>query len=168
MEVRSIKVTEFNEVGLLLRDCFTETRQGYRGEADILKKIRAEKSYNPAFELVAVEAEQVLGHVLLGEVSIDGVTGIALGPFAIRPGLQDKGVGTALLQEAEKRAGDQGYAFISILGSPEYYGTAGYAPAAEFGISASFETEKEAFLIRELESGALENVTGTLRYTSTM
>ena len=129
MEVRAIKVTEFNEVELLLRDSFTETEQGYQGEAELVKRIRAEKSYNPEFELVAVEAEQVLGHTLMSEVSIGGAEGIALGPVAVRPGLQNREVGTALLMEAERRSLEAGYGYISILGSPEYYGTPGYFPA---------------------------------------
>jgi predicted N-acetyltransferase YhbS len=168
MKVRAIKVTEFNEVELLLRDSFTETEQGYQGEAELVKRIRAEKSYNLEFELVAVEAEQVLGHTLMSEVSIGGAEGIALGPVAVRPGLQKREVGTALLMEAERRALEAGYGYISILGSPEYYGTPAYVPAVELGISATFEVPEEAFLIKALKVDALEDVKGTLRYTSAL
>ncbi|SOC45216.1 GNAT family N-acetyltransferase [Salinicoccus kekensis] len=167
MEVRSIKVTEFNGVELLLRDSFTESEKGYQGEAELVKRIRAEKSYNPAFELVAVEAEQVLGHILMSEVSVDGIEGLALGPVAVRPGLDHLEVGTALIRGAEQTAADAGYTYISILGAPEFYGTPGYVPAADLGISASFEMPGAAFLIKELEAGALRNVEGTFSYTST-
>lgn len=168
MEVRSIKVTEFNEVDLLLRDSFTESGQGYQGEAELVKRIRAEKSYNPAFELVAVEAEQVLGHTLMSGVTIGGVEGLALGPVAVRPGLSHLEIGAALIREAEKRAADAGYTYIIILGSPEFYGFPGYVPAAGMDISASFEMPPEAFLIKALEEGALENVKGTFSYTSAL
>ena len=168
MEVRGINVTEFNEVELLLRDSFTETEYGYQGEAELVKKIRAEKTYNPELELVAVEEYQVVGHTLLSEVAVgegENNTGLALAPIAVRPGLQKKGIGTALIREAEVRAKNLGYYYISILGSPEYYGKFGYQPASEFGITAPFEVPDEAFLVKALELDALENVSGVLRYT---
>src|SRR5699024_9259562 len=94
MEIRSINVAEFSEVDLLLRDSFTETEHGYQGEAELVKKIRAEKTYTPELELVAVEEEQVLGHTMLSEVAVGETvnnTGLALGPIAVRPGMQSKG-----------------------------------------------------------------------------
>src|SRR5690625_1360534 len=144
MEVRSIKVTEFNEVELLLRDSFTESGEGYQGEAELVKRIRAGKSYNPALELVAVEAEQVLGHTLMSVVSIDGIEGLAPGPVTVRPGLSHLDIGAALIREAEKRAVDAGYTYISVMGSPEFYGLPGYVPAAELGIAALFDMPPEA------------------------
>lgn len=168
MEIRSINVTEFSEVDLLLRDSFSETEHGYQGEAELVKKIRAEKTYNPEFELVAAEEERVLGHTMLSEVAIgetDDNTGLALAPIAVRPGLQNKGIGAALIREAEVRAKNQGYRYISILGSPEYYGRFGYQPASMFNITAPFEVPDEAFLVKALEVDGLENVSGVLRYT---
>lgn len=168
MEVRSINVTEFSEVDLLLRDSFTETEHGYQGEAELVKKIRAEKSYNPELELVAAEEYQVVGHTLLSEVAVgetEDNTGLALAPIAVRPGLQRKGIGTALIREAEKRAKNQGYRYISILGSPEYYGRFGYEPASSYGITAPFEVPDEAFLVKVLVKDGLDEVNGELRYT---
>lgn len=168
MEIRSINVTEFNEVDLLLRDSFTETEHGYQGEAELVKKIRAEKTYTPELELVAVEEEQVLGHTILSEVAVGesvNNTGLALGPIAVRPGMQSKGIGSALIREAEVRAKNQGYQYISILGSPEYYGKFGYQPAGMFGITAPFEVPDEAFLVKALEAYGLDGVSGVLRYT---
>lgn len=78
--------------------------------------------------LVAEEAGAVVGHVAFSPVEIDGrdIHWMGLGPIAVRPDHQRRGVGTALVRtglEAARAAGAQGCA---LVGDPHFYGRFGF------------------------------------------
>src|SRR5688572_18309907 len=73
---------------------------------------------------VAAPAPETIAHVLFSPVSIDGQTeprGLGLGPVAVRPAYQRQGHGQRLIQAALERARTLGYAYVSLIGHPEYY-----------------------------------------------
>lgn len=83
--------------------------------------------------LVAVEGGSVVGHGLLTGCSVppDTTRLALLGPLAVLPALQRRGIGTALVHEALLQLGAAKVTRIFVLGDPEYYGRFGFAPERE-------------------------------------
>lgn len=79
--------------------------------------------------LVAVESGDVVGHVAISPVAIDGATGwYGLGPVAVFPPHQRAGIGSRLVQEALSRLRREGAEGCVVLGDPAFYGKFGFAP----------------------------------------
>lgn len=96
-------------------------------EAAIVASLR--EAGGLTLSLVAVENEAVVGHVALSRVSIDGLHGgwFGLGPLAVRPDRQRRGIGSALVKAAMAELTRAGAAGCVLLGDPAYYGRFGFA-----------------------------------------
>jgi putative acetyltransferase len=90
--------------------------------------------------------------------------GLALAPLAVIPAHQRQGVGTRLVEAALRRARLLGYAYIVVLGHPQYYPRFGFVPASRFGLRYARPVPDDAFMALELVPGALEGVSGVVRY----
>ena len=97
-----------------------------------------EAGFLPYLSLVAVEGEDVLGHVIAtrGWLEALGHPVLGLGPLGVRPEHQRAGIGTVLVHAllAVAEAADE--RLVALLGSPDYYRRFGFVPAAELGIAA--------------------------------
>ncbi len=65
---------------------------------------------------------------------------------------------------AIKQVTDTGHRIVFVLGHPTYYPRFGFQRASPFGIRWEHECPDEAFMILELQLGALTGVAGTVRY----
>jgi len=119
-------------------------------------------------ELISLLAEQdgdVIGHILFSPVTIDGNISIAgLAPMAVTPKWQNKGIGTALVNEGINACIQSGYQAVVVLGHPHYYPRFGFVPSESFGIQCEYDVPAEVFMIKELQKGALKGISGTIRY----
>lgn len=86
-----------------------------------------------------------------------------LGPIAVDPELQRRGIGAALLRasiDAARAAGERG---IFLYGSPDYYPRFGFEDARRWGVTTADGSNLDAFMGLELTSGALADAAGRLR-----
>ena len=101
-------------------------------EADLVEAL--EREGDSAISLVAEQAGEVVGHVLLSrmEVSGDGRAYRALGlaPVAVLPGFQGAGIGAALIEGALAIARASGEELVFVLGEPDYYRRFGFSAEA--------------------------------------
>jgi putative acetyltransferase len=113
------------------------------------------------------EPGPIIGHVLLSPVTVDGrgePRGLGLGPIAVLPQYQRRGVGSRLIEAALRRARALGHAFVVVLGHPEYYPRFGFKPASRFGLQFEHPVPDEVFLALELVPGGLQQASGVVRY----
>lgn len=82
-----------------------------------------------AISLVATIDARVVGHVILTKCGVvgSGVTAALLGPLAVAPAQQRRGIGSALVRAGLKRLKDEGVDLVCVLGDPDYYGRLGFA-----------------------------------------
>ena len=88
------------------------------------------------FSLVAVQDGAVVGHLAASPATIGGQAGWAgIGPVAVAPDLQRRGIGSALVRAALERLRREGAAGAVLVGDPAFYGRLGFAPATgcQFG-----------------------------------
>jgi len=74
--------------------------------------------------LIASDQERIVGHVAFSPVVIagDAASWFGLGPLAVEPSMQGKGVGAALVTQGLARLRSFGAAGCVVLGDPAYYG----------------------------------------------
>lgn len=118
--------------------------------------------------LVALLEDRLVGHILFTPACIDGdtgtVTGAALGPMAVHPEFQRRGIGAKLIEAGAGLLQKHGCPFIIVLGHPEYYPRFGFEPASSRSIACEWDVPDEAFMLLILDRAKMKNVSGMARY----
>jgi HAD superfamily hydrolase (TIGR01509 family) len=134
-------------------------------EADLVDLCR--KRGKVSLSLVAILDGGVAGHVLLTPVRLeppnDGLRGLGLGPVAVLPEYQRRGIGSSLIRSGVEVCRARSYDFIVLLGDPRYYSRFGFKPARSFGLSSDYGDGDE-FQALEVRSGALAGACGRVKY----
>jgi putative acetyltransferase len=113
--------------------------------------------------LVAIDGNEVLGHVLFSPVSTTPPTdakGIGLAPVAVRNDVQAHGIGSRLIREGLRLCQGLGFDYCVVLGSPQYYQRFGFKKASQFDIQNEYGVDDEFMVLRFTDCG----VTGLVRY----
>jgi len=135
-------------------------------EADLVNALRKSGVY--CISLVAEEDSLVVGHILFSPVELvphdSDVRLVGLAPMAVRPVLQNRGIGSLLVTEGLRRCLAQGYDAVVVLGHPEYYPRFGFSPAIKYGIRSEYVVPEGVFMVRELRKDSLAEISGTVRY----
>jgi len=114
--------------------------------------------------LVAEVEGQVVGHILFSPVTSAGAEGLGLGPMAVTPEQQRRGIGGALLQAALARLREAGCPFVVVLGHHEYYTRFGFVPASRHGLRCEWDVPDEAFMVHAFDPAATAAAAGLIRY----
>jgi putative acetyltransferase len=89
---------------------------------------------------------------------------MGLGPMAVAPSRQRKGIGSALVRDGLRRCKALGYRVVVVVGHPTYYPRFGFVPAIRFGLRCEYDVPTDVFMAVELEPGALNGISGFVRY----
>jgi len=134
-------------------------------EARLVDALRGQ--VDPWISLVADRDGRVIGHILFTKVTVSGEIpwdAIALGPMAIHPDFQRQGVGTLLVEAGLLACKEQGHTVVFVLGHPTFYARFGFARAKPRGLTCKWNVPDEAFMVAELEQGALAGRSGQVEY----
>lgn len=93
--------------------------------------------------LIATQGSSLLGHVLFTLGNVDGHTDALalLGPLAVSPSHQRRGIGSVLVHEGLRRLECDGVSTVLVLGDPAYYSRFGFK--AERGVVPPYEIPAE-------------------------
>lgn len=122
-------------------------------EAELVEVIRVSDRFVPELSLVAEVDGQVVGHVLLSYVDLEpGLHRVLqVGPLAVLPSHQRRGIGSALMEEAIRRTDARGEPLLLLEGNPRYYERFGFARSDESGIDPPASVPgPEYFMLRRL------------------
>lgn len=130
-------------------------------EARLVDALRDGGKY--VLSLVAESDGEIVGHALYTPIRIESDAGseefATLGPLAVSPGYQKRGVGSRLVEAANVKLKAAGWTAVFVLGHVSYYPRFGFRPAREFGVH--YEDDRDSFMALELVPGALDGVSGT-------
>jgi putative acetyltransferase len=131
-------------------------------EAALVDRLRGSSG---SISLVAVEAGTVVGHILFTAATVAGrqIRVAGLGPMAVDPARQRRGIGSELVLRGLEECHREGYEAVVVVGHADYYPRFGFQQAAGFGLSSEFAVPDELFMAKELRPGALSGG-GALRY----
>lgn len=139
---------------------------GQHQEGRLIDLLRANSG--ALLSLVAAVDRRVVGHILCSPVRVNSgpneLHGAGLGPIAVLPELQRKGIGSKLIAEEINRLRESRCPFIVVLGHPEYYPCFGFVPASRYGVRCQWEVPDEAFMLLPLDVSKLNAMSGLARY----
>jgi predicted N-acetyltransferase YhbS len=132
-------------------------------EASLVDALREDSGFLAHLSLVAVDGDDVVGHVLAtrGWLEPLGSRALGLGPLGVHPDVQGRGIGTVLVHALLAVAEACEEPVVALLGSPRYYGRFGFVRSTDVGITPPDLAWGEYFQARRLVPGKAE---GTFRY----
>jgi putative acetyltransferase len=141
-----------------------EAAFGGRLEADIVDALRREAE--PFISLVADADGDVVGHICFSPVTIGdspvSTGSVGLGPMAVRPDLQRKGIGSQLVSAGLEECRRRGVRLVVVVGHAEYYPRFGFSPASRLGLTCEYDVPDDVFMARRLTGGRI--APGVVRY----
>jgi putative acetyltransferase len=119
--------------------------------------------------LVAVEEEEIVGHIFFSPVTIAGdagpILGMGLGPMAVHPARQRAGIGSLLVRQGLDHLRHRDCPFVVVLGHPSYYPRFGFERASLHGLASQWEAvPDEAFMVLPFNRTVMHAVSGVARY----
>ena len=139
---------------------------GQPDEARIIDAVR--RSGRSAISLVAIDASGLVGHILFTPITIEtvapAISVLGLGPMAVLPALQPRGIGSTLVAEGLRECARAGCDAVVLIGHPEFYPRFGFRPAGTYGLRSEFHVPDDVFMALELKAGALGSRGGLVRY----
>jgi putative acetyltransferase len=139
---------------------------GQVNEADLVDALRR---YNAlTISLVAIQDGRLVGHIAFSSVTITSSTAtiqaLGLGPMAVLPAYQRRGIGSQLVEAGLTACHNTPYRVVVVLGHPRYYPRFGFVPAKPLGIVWEHDAPDEAFMVKEIQEGALARTRGVVKY----
>jgi predicted N-acetyltransferase YhbS len=117
----------------------------------------------PGLSFSAIDDDgSFLASIRYWPIAIAGTPAILLGPLAVEPALQGRGIGKALVRHSLEAAAAAGHRICVVVGDPNYYRPFGFMPASARGLSLPGPVEPERFQVKELVPGALKGVHGVI------
>jgi putative acetyltransferase len=119
--------------------------------------------------LVAVVDGHVVGYIVFSPVTVaqspDDCRAVGLGPMAVLPEFQNKGIGSQLVTEGLEACRRAGYAVVVVLGHTKYYPRFGFSRAKDHGLQSEYNAPN-AFMVMELTNGMLQQIAGLVEYVA--
>lgn len=134
-------------------------------EARLLDELRACDGWLPAFSWVAEIEGEVVGHNICTRGYVSTVACVGLGPIGVRPGVQQSGIGSALMHAMIGAADAASEPLIALLGDPDYYSRFGFVASTDLAIAAPEAEWGRHFQVRPLTAWD-DAITGSFRYAA--
>jgi putative acetyltransferase len=139
---------------------------GQPNEANLVDALRERGAV--VLSMVAMDNDRVVAHVLFTEAVVMEADWqfnvLCLGPMAVLPSHQRRGIGSQLLQRGLDKCRELEYDAVVVIGHPEFYPRFGFVEARLKGIRCEFDVPDEAFMVLELREDALAGRTGLVKY----
>jgi putative acetyltransferase len=161
--IRKETPLDYNNISIVNDQAFNKKNEG-----ELVMNLRNRAGFLPELSLVADYKGKIIGHILFFPISIlsgsESIPTLCLGPMAVLPGFQNKGIGGDLIREGLSAAAVMGFNSVLVLGFPKYYPKFGFARASKWKIKAPFEVPEEAMMAMELKKGSLGFGGGTIEF----
>jgi predicted N-acetyltransferase YhbS len=149
----------------LTREVFWNLYKPGCDEHLVLHNLRNSNSYICELDLVAVFENEIIGHIISTKAKIaDPLNNeheiLCVGPLSVLPDFQKRGIGSKLLNQSIREAGESGYPGMILFGNPAYYHRFGFRNAQEYRITTKDSENFEPFMALELQINGLGQIHG--------
>lgn len=120
-------------------------------EVTLLDLLRVDTGWIPGLSLVAEGPDgSIIGHVVCTRGAVGDGPALGLGPLAVRPDWQRRGVGKSLMHAVLGAADALDEPLVALLGDPAYYARYGFRPATAYQITPPNPQWGDYFQVRTL------------------
>ena len=169
MKIRQETPADYAEVEQIVNTAFTTVSHGDGTEVDYLNEVRAKDAFIPELSLVAESDDgKIIGQIVLYKTPITTLKGelteLVLSPISVHPDYFRRGIARAMVERALGIAQGMGFRAVFLCGDSAFYTRLGFLPTYKYGIFHVKDESKttEWSMVRELYSGALDGVSGTV------
>jgi putative acetyltransferase len=153
---------------MAVRQLHLQAFEDRREEALLVELLHTASAAVVSLVAAADPEGRVVGHILFSPVQVDGRGSdpqimVGLAPVGVLPEYQGGGIGSRLIREGLDACRKAGYGAAVVLGEPGYYTRFGFERASGKGLGNEYGVD-EHFMVVELSNGALDGVSGTVRY----
>ena len=156
-----------------------EIREEQTGDADAIRRVVTEAFGQPQeaqlvealrnncsdlLSLVAVDGQDIVGHILFSPAFLGDVQGMGLAPMAVSPARQRDGIGSELVRAGLAKLEAQGCPFVIVLGHPDYYPRFGFERASARGVRCEWDVPDDVFMLLVFDETTMRGVSGLARY----
>ncbi len=113
---------------------------------------------------VATEHGSVVGSVRLWNVNAGRHAALLLGPLAVDPRAQGRGIGAALMRRALAEARRLGHRAVLLVGDAAYYARFGFSTEKTAALTLAGRRDPRLLAV-ELAAGALDGAAGVIQAT---
>lgn len=167
MYIRQATVADYELIYDLVKEAFKTAKETDGTEQDFVVSLRNSENYLPELEFVAVQDDQLIGHIMLTKQVVQSSEGsyqaLLLAPLCVAKGYRNQGIGGQLIEYAKKAALKAGYQAIFLLGDYNYYGRFGFQAVSHYQIKNIANVLDEYVLGCELVDDALLDIHGTIK-----
>jgi len=153
IEIRPERADDLQAIQEVNRQAFAQEQEGR-----IVDALRANDAV--VLSLVAATDGAVVGHIMFSPLTVGRVTGAALGPMAVLPSHQRRGIGSQLVERGLERLRADGCPFIGLIGHPEFYPRFGFRPAGGLGMTCEWDVPPEVFMVTVLDPAVTDRLAG--------
>jgi len=123
-------------------------------------RLREGVAADPDLSLVARVGPRLAGSVTMTPILIGAEPALLLGPLAVDPDFENRGIGRALVRETLARAAAAGHRLVLLVGDRPYYGPLGFHPVSPERVRMPGPVDPRRVLVAELVEGAREGAEG--------
>ena len=100
----------------------------------------------------------LVGSIRMTPVSIGGLDSLLLGPLAVEPAFEGRGIGRGLIERSVGEARALGYALVILVGDEPYYARLGFSRVPPGRIVLPGPVDPARVLFLELRAAALASI----------
>ena len=123
--IRKETKQDYEQIYNLVLSALSSAEHSDGDEHNLIDRLRNTPEYIPELSLVATIDETILGHLMMSVCWVDTHKALALATVAVLPEVQNLGIGSLLIQETHRIAGNLGYGISIVLGSPHFIQNSG-------------------------------------------
>ena len=114
----------------------------------------------PDLSFAAFVGSLLVGSVRVSPVDAGGVPALVLGPLAVEPAFEKRGIGAALMERTLDEARATGHGLVILVGDEPYYARFGFRRVPSGRLSLPGPVDPARFLAAELAPDALDGAAG--------
>lgn len=161
--IRQANDNDIEAIKTIVKEAFYRPgKNEHFNEWEFVDKVRNDSGFIPELCLISAIDDEIVGYKLLSKALVGKEEGLALGPLAVKPSYQNRGVGKKLMEYGLKKVEESGFNWVVLIGG-DYYTQFGFETGSKYNIVLS-HNHPENIHVKIKFFGSNRDVSGEIKY----